>query len=66
MVPELPAAGSNPDLPIYYLLAEGPGVAYNTPATHECPQKNFSLIGPAVWPAIGNIYIYECLVLLYR
>ena len=28
--------------------------------------KIFSPIGLAVWPAIGNIYIYECLVLLYR
>ena len=27
---------------------------------------NFIPIGPAVWPPIGNIYIYECLVLLYR
>ena len=26
---------------------------------------NFSPFGRAVWPAIGNIYIYECLVLLY-
>ena len=23
----------------------------------ECPQKNFSPFGPAVWPAIGNIYM---------
>jgi len=55
------------------LLAEGPGIArgkkneekkfsnfslsYNTPrVTHECP-KNFSTFNPAVWPAIGNIYI---------
>ena len=28
--------------------------------------KKFSPIGPALWPAIRNIYIYECLVLLYR
>ena len=27
--------------------------------------KNFSPIGPAVWPAISNIYLDECLVLLY-
>ena len=35
------------------------------PATQDCPQK--ISIGPAVWPAIGNIYIYiyKCLVLLY-
>ena len=26
---------------------------------HECPQKNFSPFGPAVWPAIGNIYYYR-------
>ena len=29
-------------------------------------KKNLSPIGPAVWPTIRNIYIYECLVLLYR
>ena len=28
--------------------------------------KNVSQFGPAVRPAIGDIYIYECLVLLYR
>ena len=28
--------------------------------------KKFSPIGPAVWPAIGKIYIYEFPVLLYR
>ena len=38
----------------------------NKKNTYGCPQKNFSPIGPAAWPAIGNIYIYECLVLLYR
>ena len=27
---------------------------------------NFSLFGPAVWPAIHNKFIYECLVLLDR
>ena len=27
---------------------------------------NVSTFGPAVWPAKGNIYIYECLVLIYR
>ena len=27
--------------------------------------KHFSPIGPAVWPAIGNIYTYECLVFYY-
>ena len=26
--------------------------------------QNFSPIGPAVWPAIGNIDIHKCLVLL--
>ena len=43
---------------IYDQLAEGPGVARGK--KNECP------IGHAVWPALGNIYIYECLVLLYR
>ena len=34
-----------------------------TPPGHPwVSTKNFSPIGPAVWPAIGN----ECLVLLYR
>ena len=28
--------------------------------------KNFSQFGPAVWPAIGNNNVYECLILLYR
>ena len=28
--------------------------------------QNFSPFGLAVWQAIGNIYVYECLVLLYR
>ena len=28
--------------------------------------KNFSPSGPDFWPAIGKIYIYECLALLYR
>ena len=27
--------------------------------------KMFSPFGPAVWPAIGNIHIYECLLLIY-
>ena len=26
-------------------------------------QKNSNPFGPAVWPAIGNIHIYECIVL---
>jgi len=32
-------------------------------SVHKKIQPKF---GPAVWPAIGNIYIGECLVLLYR
>ena len=28
------------------------------PGLHWVPQKNFSSIGPAVWPAIRNIHIY--------
>ena len=36
------------------------------PATHECPQKNFSPIGPAVRPSIRNTHINECLFLLYK
>ena len=28
-------------------------------ATHECPQKNFSPFGLAVWPALRNMYIVE-------
>ena len=28
--------------------------------------KKLGQFGPAVWPAIGNIYIHECLVLLYK
>ena len=52
----------------YGILAEGPGVArekkkkfnffslYHPPATHECPQKNFSPTGQAVWPDIGYKY----------
>jgi len=41
-------------------------LACNT-ATHECPQKNFSPICPAVWPAIDNIYmhvLFDYIVLL--
>ena len=38
-------------------------IAYNIPRHKWVSTKNFSPIGPAVWPAI---YIYECLVLLYR
>ena len=26
-------------------------------ATHECPLKNVSPFGPAVWPTRGNIYM---------
>ena len=42
---------------------------FNTGGGHPwVSTKNFSPIGPAVWPAIRNIYIYiyNCLVLLYR
>ena len=59
---------------------EGPGVArekkfekkfricfaYDTPGHPLVSTKNFSQICRAVWPAKRNIYIYECLVLLYR
>ena len=31
------------------------------PATHECPQKNFSSIGPAGWPGPVYFYIYICM-----
>ena len=62
---------------IYVRLAEGPGVdrekkylkkkleffiVYNPPRPPLSVQKNFSSNGPAVWPAIGNIFLYECLV----
>ena len=45
------------------ILAEGPGVARGTktkapPAHPEVFTKNYSPIGSAVWPAIGNIYIF--------
>ena len=38
--------------------------ALNTPREPLSVQKKFSPFGPAVWQAIGNLYIYECLVLL--
>ena len=41
-------------------------LAFNNPRPPLSVQKNFSPIGPAVWPAIDNIFIYECLVLLCR
>ena len=41
-------------------------LAYITPRPPMSVQKNVSPIGPAVWPAIGNIFIYDCLVLLYE
>ena len=34
-------------------------------ATHECPQKFSAHSVQPFWLAIGNIYMYECLVLLY-
>ena len=37
---------------------------YNNPPWVS--NKKFSPIVPAFWPAIGNMYIKECLVLLYR
>ena len=45
-----------------------PFFAYVTLRLPMSGHKKFSLFGPAIWPAIGNIYIYiyECLVLLYR
>ena len=33
-------------------------IANCTPRPPLSVQKNFSPIGPAVWPALGNIYIY--------
>ena len=50
---------------VYVLLAEGPwekNLIFFLPIAPPRP------IGPAVWLAICNIYIYiyECLVLLYR
>ena len=61
-------------LPAIYIyikiLAEGPGVArgkkQNKKNKKNVEKKNFSPFGPAVWPAIRNIFVYECLVLLYR
>ena len=53
----------------YITLAEGPGVARGKTISIIYPKvstKKFSPIGPAVWPAVGNKYIYECLVLFYR
>ena len=41
-------------------------LAYNTLRPPMSVHKKFSPIGSAVWPDIGNINIYECLVLLYR
>ena len=41
-------------------------LAYNTPRQPQIVQKNVSPFGPVVWPAIGNINIYECLFLLYK
>ena len=40
-------------------------LAYNTPGHPECPQKNVSTIGPVVWAAIGNIYIYTNVLFYY-
>ena len=60
----------------YKQLAEGPGVARGKKnyfdffsLQHAHPwvsTKKISPFGPAVWPAIGIIYIYECLVLFHR
>ena len=39
------------------------------PATHECPQKFLSPIGPAVWPAIRMTYKYirmSCFIIFYN
>ena len=41
-------------------------LALATPWLPMSVYKNFNPFGSAVWPAIGNIYKYECLVLLYR
>ena len=38
----------------YILLAEGPGVARGKKMLKKRSKKK---IGPAIWPAIGNIYI---------
>ena len=43
-------------------ISEPPGKPYYTQATHECQQKNFSLVDQAG----QREYIYECHVLLYR
>ena len=64
---------------VYKKLAKSPGVArgkknwikktiFETHPSHSwVSTKNVSPFGPAVWPAMGNIYVYnECLVLLYR
>jgi len=37
----------------------------HSPATPECPQKNFSPIGPAVWSAIINLQYILVLFYLY-
>ena len=41
-------------------------LTYNTPG-HPCVStKKNQQKNQAVWPAVGNIYIYKCLLLLYR
>ena len=41
-------------------------LTYNTGGgTPKCPQKKSRPIGPAVWPAIGNIYIYTNVLFYY-
>ena len=55
-------------LTIYLKLADGPGVVRffylkYPPGNPLVSTKKFSPFGLAVWPAIGDIYIYECLVL---
>ena len=60
-------------LNVYYILAlKGPALLVEkndyfslyAPRHTLVSTKNFIPFGPAVWPAIGNIYIYIRLVLL--
>ena len=66
--PQFYGSHCNPDLElrifllIYYRLAEGPNVARGKnrillPIYPLVTTKNVSPFGPAVWPAIGNIYM---------
>ena len=62
----------------YVILAKGPGVVRgknkfenkqnkfeNQKNWPMSVKKNFSPFGPAVWPTIGNIYIYTNVLFYY-